>query len=326
MCARGSVFVDELEVPGIGYVDLAGIGPDGEITLVECKLESNPEIHRKITGQIYAYAAGLWKMSYEEFDRLVSARLETSSLADAVRKALAQPEPEEKSWHEGSFKEKVTESLRLGRFTLVIAVDQITEELRLVVPYINKHTVDDVRFLALELSYVSDDGIEIVLPSVYGEESASEKRSHRKSWSPEAYFERLAKYGAPVRDAVMALVNFSKERKGELAGGTGLDPSLNVRFHYQSGIRTVWSSYYQSAGPTFDLNFEYLRDAVSYEAMAEAAQIMRSIDGAVPRYVRLDGDFRARPSLPVNGFLTSPGAIDTAEKALCALLSAAAEH
>ena len=74
MCPKGSVFVDELTVPNVGSVDLVGVAPGGEITLIECKLESNPQIRREIIGQIFAYSAGLWKMTYEEFDRHFSDR------------------------------------------------------------------------------------------------------------------------------------------------------------------------------------------------------------------------------------------------------------
>src|SRR4051794_35475938 len=48
-----------------GYVDLVVVAPDGAITLVECKLKANPEIRRHVIGQILAYAATLWELSYE---------------------------------------------------------------------------------------------------------------------------------------------------------------------------------------------------------------------------------------------------------------------
>lgn len=297
---------------------------EGEIALIECKLGSNPEIRREIIGQILAYSAGLAGMTYEDFDHSFSDRFKGVALADAVRAALAENDAQ--LWDEETFRQRVAENLKAGRFTLVIAVDRITDELKIVVPYINNHTVDDVRFLALEMRYVSDGDLEIVLPSVYGEESASEKqRQHRRNaWPVEAYFESLQGYSEPVQEAVKALVGFSDRRGGELAGGTGSDPSLNVRFHLNGGgKKTVWSSYYYVAGPTLDVNFEYLRDVVSMEALKESARILRSIDGAADRYVKLDDDFSSRPSLPIDGVMTKPGAIETAQEALSILLNGA---
>ena len=40
---------------------------DGSITLVECKLARNPEVRRKILGQIIDYAASISKLSFDEF-------------------------------------------------------------------------------------------------------------------------------------------------------------------------------------------------------------------------------------------------------------------
>jgi hypothetical protein len=319
MCPPGAAFVDELQVPGVGFVDLACVGPEGEITLVECKLESNPEIHRKITGQICAYAAGLWKLSYEEFDGCFSVRAKGLSLADAVRQRL--PELVKESWNAEAFRQSVAKNLKAGRFTLVIAVDQITAELKLVVPYINSHTIEDVRFLALEIGYVSDGDVELVLPSIYGEESANEKQRQRQGTrSVQEYFYKLEEYSKPIQDAVMSLVAFSEQHGGKLTGGSGADPSLNVLFHMGTVEKTVWSSYYYAGGPTFDLNFEYLRGAVSPEALRQSAQILRSVDGVAQRYDRLGEDFKARPSVTIDGTLTKPGVVAAVQQALAVLL------
>jgi hypothetical protein len=319
LCSEGSVFVDELTVPLVGSVDLAGVGPKGDITLVECKLGSNPEIRRSIVGQIFAYAAGLWKMPYEEFDRRFKARLEDSSLADAVRRAL--PESAAGDWQGEQFRLNVSDNLAAGRFTLVIAVDRITEELKRIVPYINTHTVFDVSFLALEIGYVRDGDVEIILPQTYGQESVVEKQvSQRPSWSVEAYFEKLHEYGEAVENFVRSIVDFSKEAGAMLEGGTGGLPSLNARFRIGDVRKTLWSSYFQSTGPSFDLNFDYLRSVVPLEALSECARTLRSIEGVNAKYAGLEPDFHARPSLAIDPILTQPGAAETVRGALTTLL------
>ncbi len=321
LCSEGTVFVDELTVPLIGSVDLAGVGPNGDVTLVECKLASNPEIRRSIIGQILAYASGLWRMSYEDFDRIFSARLSGMSLADAIRRALGESAPD---WPEDQFRANVTDNLAAGCFTLVIAVDRITDELKRIVPYVNTHTVDSLRFLALEVGYVKDGDIEVVLPLTYGQESAGEKQtSRRRTWSVEAYFERLREYGQAPQSFLQAIADFSRENGAVLEGGTGASPSLNARFHIGGEQKTVWSSYFQKSGPSFDLNFEYLRQSIPSDALSECAQIMRSIEHVGPRYASLKPDFGSRPSLPIDPILTQPGATESVKRALLALLEAA---
>lgn len=58
--------VTRARVPGSGFTDLLAFTADGDIVRVECKLEANTEIKRKVIGQILEYAAFLWQMSYEE--------------------------------------------------------------------------------------------------------------------------------------------------------------------------------------------------------------------------------------------------------------------
>jgi hypothetical protein len=296
--AEGTVIVDELTVPLIGAVDLAAVGPDGSITLVECKLSSNPEIRRSIIGQIFAYAAGLWRMKYDDFDRVFALRNGGVSLADGVRAALL---PERQvDWPEEQFRLNVADNLESGRFTLVIAVDRITDELKRVVPYINSHTVSEVQFLALEITYVRDGDVEVVRPLTYGQESVAEKRatSQRQAWSPDAYFEKLRDCEPRVQQAVNALVAFSKDHGAQFQGGTGSLPSLNVQFVIGDKKKTVWSSYYYASGPSFDLNFDYLRPVCSLDVLEACAQTMQRINGVADRYSILVPDFRARPSLP----------------------------
>lgn len=320
LCSEGTVFVDELTVPLIGSVDLAGVSPKGDITLIECKLGSNPEIRRSIIGQIFAYAAGLWKIGYEDFDRLFGARLSGLSLVDAVRRAL--PESAAVDWQGEQFRLNVADNLAAGRFTLVIAVDRITDELKRIVPYINTHTVPEVRFMALEIGYVKDHDVEIVWPSTYGQESAGEKQtSQRRAWRVEAYFEKLREYGEQAESFVHAIADCSQENGAKLEAGTGAAPSLNARFRLGGAQKAVWSSYFYGSGPSFELNFDYVRDVVPVDALAECARILRSIEGVNAKYAGLEPGFQARPSLPILPTLIHPGATEAVIKALTALLA-----
>lgn len=317
LCSEGSVFVDEMTVPLVGSVDLAGVGPNGDITLIECKLEANPEIRRSIVGQAFAYASGLWRMSYEDFDRIFSARSDLP-LVDAVRNSLPKSTPD---WSEGQFRANVVDNLAAGRFTLVLAVDRITEELKRLVPFVNAHTVDDIRFIALELGYVRDGDVEVVLPSTYGEESAREKQtSQRRAWPVEAYFEALRRYEPAAQDFIDEIVGFSRENGAELEGGSGAGPSLNVRFRFGSTRKAAWRSAFYKSGPSFELNFYDLRSVVSVDMLRACVQIMSTIDGVGEKYAALEPDFSRYPTLAIESTLTQPGAAETVKRALAIVL------
>jgi hypothetical protein len=319
---EGTVTVDEFTVPFIGSVDLVTVGPQGNITLVECKLSSNSEIRRSVIGQIFAYASGCWRMSFEDFSRAFSSRNQSVSLTNAVRNAL--PPAHRQQWEEDAFQLSVTENLKAGRFTLIIAVDRITDELKRIIPYVNSHTVAEVQFLALELGYVRDGDVELVRPLTYGSESVADKRNGgpRRFWTADAYFEKLKEYPSRVRAIVEALITFSEQRGAEMHGGSGSLPSLNVSFRFGDKRKTLWSSYYYGKGPTFDLNFEYIRSLHSSEALANCARTLQSIAGVENIYERVGEEFRVRPSIPIDPILMQQGALETVQRALTELLAA----
>ena len=58
--------IREFPVP-IGAIDILGFTKNGDIAILECKLANNPEIKRKVIGQVLEYGASLWNLSYEDY-------------------------------------------------------------------------------------------------------------------------------------------------------------------------------------------------------------------------------------------------------------------
>ena len=102
--------------------------PPGRSPWSNAELAANPEIRSSVIGQVFAYAAGLWSLSYDEFDRLFTDRAGGSLGATVVKAADL-----EDRWDQHAFREAVTSNLETGQFDLVIAVDSIPEELKRVV-------------------------------------------------------------------------------------------------------------------------------------------------------------------------------------------------
>ena len=146
---------DEFPVT-VGSVDLVGVSATGSLTVIECKLRANPKIRRNVIGQLFAYGSALWGMSYEAFDERWRQRTGTG-LADQV---AAAAEEQGLDFERESFVAAVADNLEDGRFTLLVAVDEITEELQRIIEYLSAHTVADVRVAALELGYVAEGDVE----------------------------------------------------------------------------------------------------------------------------------------------------------------------
>ena len=91
---RPVVMVDEFPVSigeTYGFVDLVGVSAAGSITIVECKLEKNPDIKRRLVGQLIEYAAGLWGMSFEEFDARWQAVARPGMMTDEAWEQRKRP-------------------------------------------------------------------------------------------------------------------------------------------------------------------------------------------------------------------------------------------
>lgn len=288
-----------------GYVDIVGISPDGDITLVECKLRANPEIRRHVIGQMMAYAAAAWEMSYEAFDAAFSVRA-GSSLAHAVQAVAGE------DWDEEAFRLSVVDNLRAGRFTLVIAVDQITSELRQIVRFLNTHTTGDLEVLALELGYVADSGVEILLPTTYGEQTKAPPLQTAK-WSEERFFAAIGTIATPAEVAVMrGLYDFSIGRGAKVSWGVGPLASVTGRFLVSGKPLSLLSLYEWPKGQaSVAVNFEYLVGNASWEQIAQLAADLRSIPGVAERLAGIEqADYRKRPTIPC-ALLVKQGSVET---------------
>lgn len=61
--ARPAVALREFTIPAAGSLDVLLVHTDGQLTLVEAKLNRNAEIRRAVVGQLLGYAGGLAQRS-----------------------------------------------------------------------------------------------------------------------------------------------------------------------------------------------------------------------------------------------------------------------
>lgn len=274
-CA-GTATVRELAVPGAGFVDLVCIDDVGALTLVECKLAKNPEVRREVVGQIFAYASGLDGMTYDEFASRFALRAK-QPLITAVQEATA-------SLSEPTFKAGLEATLASGHFRLVLAVDEITDELKKIVEYLNRHLADSISLMALELGYLSIGGTEILVPATYGAEVADRNTPTANKRSTEeavrAALQQLPE--APPRETVEALWAHAEQHGAAFKGGTGIAPSAGFYYAVAGKRPSVWSLYVKEAGPVVTVNLGSIAGA-SMERAEQVLQKLRSSEALSQR-------------------------------------------
>jgi len=289
---------------GVGPADLVIVDASGSITVVECKLATNQDIRRTIMGQVLDYAARLSEMSSATF--LEQWARQGGKALDAFFASAA----------EGTRRDFVA-NLEAGVFTLVLAVDVINADLRRIVRYLNSHTSAGMRVLAIELRRAVHGDTEILIPTVYGTESADEKNArtgNASKWTHESVDDWLRKRDAALADAVQAVSTGLAAAGYRLhGGGTGTYPSFSYG-GTASGLGDVFPfSVYCGERPSLGLNFQWVERA-GRDAQARFVGDLRAADIAFDDAAVIAADYRRRISVPLELLLdaTRQAAVVTA--------------
>lgn len=134
---------------GSGIADLVGMEPSGRPVIIEVKLARSEEARRAVVTQVLTYAAVLYGLSVEEFERLVQPHLRKRDAA-SVLDAMANAD-QTGSFDATAFAEQLRDSLLTGRFRLVLVLDDAPAELIRLVGYlqaVSDHLVIDLMTVA----------------------------------------------------------------------------------------------------------------------------------------------------------------------------------
>lgn len=174
---REATAVDELSTSA-GPIDVCIVDGDGSITVVECKLASNSERRRMVIGQVIDYASAIWTDGVPAFLAAWEHR-GGRDLAEALgREAF----------------DALQRNIGEARLDLCLAVDAIDADLRRLVEYLNRVTLDQISVTALQLSYARHGDLEILIPSTYGGEIAAAKvRKDTAPWTRQSFLDALVR-------------------------------------------------------------------------------------------------------------------------------------
>ena len=312
-----AVAVDELHLPGVGQVDVVVVEPTGTITLVECKLAANSESRRTVIGQVLAYASATWRTPYEAFDDRFRQR-DGRALVEAMETIADNDE-----WDQEEFRRTVSENLDHGALRLFVAVDQITDELKGIIEFLNTHTVAELEVLAFEMGYVADGGTEILLPRTYGQESARFRVTSgapKPKWTIDDVFSKLQELVAPEPvAAVRRIYEDVLARGGKVYPGRGQYPTMSAHVTIRGDRRAAWAVYADPSGPgapRISVNFGSWRKNLSEDELEAILARLEAVDALAPHLAQArESNFDIYPTVP----LTALAAADVADAMVEAL-------
>jgi len=150
-----------------GLVDLCIVSPDGSLTLVVCKLGTNPKRGRHVIGQVLDYTSAI-KHDGEQ----------------AFREQWVKQGGDDLDTLQEDGREQLARNIAEGRIHLCLVVHQIDADLRRMVDYLKLISFDDVQITALQLAYAQHGELEILNPSTYGAATARDALSRSSRARP----------------------------------------------------------------------------------------------------------------------------------------------
>ncbi len=294
----------EFGLPGSGNTDILAFSADGDISIIECKLATNPESKRKVMGQILEYAAYLWKMDYDQVNARIR-NLKEKDLSQLVQEAVAG------GWDEETFRASVKQSLQSGSFVLIIVVDEINEDLKRTIRYVNECSESAFSLHALEMRRFQTDSTEILIPHLYGASSKSPENK-RRQWTEEEFF-RLFREKNTDPEVVSVAEDFhewAKKEADRIWFGTGIETG-SITFHYLKDGKTI-SVFTIYTNGRLSLNYGWLSTQVDKTTMEEFHRLVHEI----PSFSRISADFSKWPSIKLAEAFIDQESVEKFKKAV----------
>lgn len=217
-------------------IDIVALDALANIYVVECKMAANSDISRKVLAQVLEYGANLWEFRYLEFDAEFRKQHGNVPLVELITegvdrlRATGDAGPGLTNWNPEEFQEVLEANLSSGRFTLLIAVDEMNPRLGRTLEYLNTRG-DETRVLALELFRLQFQGHELLVPQLSGGLAARPATPDR--WDRPRFLEHAQKSGGHVAAVVTSLVEILQgaiaDCDARLLYGSGREASLMLR-------------------------------------------------------------------------------------------------
>jgi len=240
-----------------GPIDVLAIDENGDIYVIEAKLHKN-STRREIVAQVIDYASAMWA-DYKNFDRFENQLNQRTgqNLRDFIKNSdvfsgLGEDDLD-------TLVDKIKRNLAVGNFKFVLVMDELDEQLTNVIDFINSECSFSI--YAVTFDYYNPEGLEIIIPNVYGREAEKSSRikssSSRKKWDENSFFEDLRKKIPNYIEQARKLYDFSKETPNcRIKFGSGATQgSINPVFQKISPMKSLFTL--RSNG-NFSFNFHWI--------------------------------------------------------------------
>jgi hypothetical protein len=205
-----------------GPIDILAVDDDADIYIIETKLFRNPD-KRLVISQMLDYGAALWRAYADpavfvgDLDAFVNRR-SSNGLTHALYDVFDLDD-------EGveAFIDNLKLALRNGNFRFVVLMDKLHPRLKDLIVFMNQRTAFNI--YAVELEFYRHDGLEIVIPKVFGAEAkqaVAEMAGKRRRWDEESFLRELREqHGEEVARIAEEILHWVAPKVARIQWGSG---------------------------------------------------------------------------------------------------------
>lgn len=158
-----------------GSIDLLGIDKDGEIYIIETKLFKNPD-KREVIAQVLDYGASLWGSNFNDFRTDLEKNCQ-EEFKQGLRERLKKHFEELDDAGIDETFDTLQKNIEDGNFKFVVVMDELHEDLKDIIRFINKSS--NFTIYAVELEQYEHKDEAIIIPKLYGAEGKKSRGGAR---------------------------------------------------------------------------------------------------------------------------------------------------
>ncbi len=300
----------EVEVPdeeggsGRWSIDHLFLDQEGVPTLVEVKRSTDTRIRREVVGQMLDYAANgvkYWPM--EEVRSFVNQRCEREAINAYTE--VDKLTGVDNSWEQ--FWATVKLNLQAGRIRMIFVADEIPEELRRVVEFLNKQ-MDPAEVLAIEIKPFVGQNIKTLVPRLIGQTSEAEERKgvsgsrSKRQWDEASYFSEMEVKNGPLETRIARRVlEWANSNVTRIWWGQGAENGSFIPVLEVNGEKFLPIALYHEISrgrPAIEINFQYAYKKSPFDQLSLRLEWLRRLN-EIPG-VSLPADvIERRPNFPL---------------------------
>jgi hypothetical protein len=259
-------------------VDHLFLDQDGIPTIVEVKRSSDTRIRREVVGQMLDYAAnGVVYWPIEKIRAMFESHCELAGKnhEQVLTEFLAGDGDAETFWSQ------VKTNFEAGRIRLLFVADEIPNELRRIVEFLNEQ-MKSAEVLAIEIKQFTGQGLKTLVPRVIGQTAEAERAksaggNRGEQWTEVKFFSELEKNsGASVAQVAKQILEWSKPRFQSFYWGRGAKAGSFAPFFVQGDLD--YPSFAVWTYGTVEIYFQHLKSRPVFSSDNKRLELLRKLN------------------------------------------------